>query len=228
MLTQGRSTVMMGALMALVVTACGGAPPAAPTAEPTQPATLASAEPPAGTGGNGWLLTGESEARFVIDEVLAGQDNTVVGVTQAVEGSFQLDPAAPKQATFDPIRIDLDTLATDDNRRNRALRQFILQSGQEQFRHAVFQIQSIDGLPAAIEVGQEYPLALAGDLTIHGVTLRVSFEGSASLVDADRIEGSFATTIAYADFDLTIPNVPLVASVEDTLELQFDFVAVKG
>ena len=221
--------VYLLALTALGLAGCAGQSTiAAPSATPTEAASLASAESTAQAASPSWRLTGESEARFIIDEVLAGQDNTVIGVTQAVEGAFALDPAAPKHATFEPIRIDLDTLVTDSDRRNRAIRQFILQSGQEQFRYATFQIKSVGGMPEAIEAGQSYSLTLVGDLTIHAVTQPVSFAGQASLVDSSRIEGNFRSTVEYADFDLAIPDVPLVASVADTLELQFDFVALQN
>jgi len=41
-----------------------------------------------------------------------------------------------------------------------------------------------------------------------------------------RLDGTAKTTIKYADFGISIPQVPQVASVDETVDLEIDFVAV--
>jgi hypothetical protein len=40
-----------------------------------------------------------------------------------------------------------------------------------------------------------------------------------------RLEGTATATIAYADYGISIPQVPQVASVADQVRLELDFVA---
>jgi hypothetical protein len=75
-------------------------------ATPTAAAAPTQAQPPADSGGatpaeaapgmlSFVIVPGESEARFIIDEVLAGSPNTVVGTTQEIEGQLSVDPQDP-------------------------------------------------------------------------------------------------------------------------------------
>jgi len=44
----------------------------------------------------------------------------------------------------------------------------------------------------------------------------------------NRLEGTATTTIRYADWGVSIPQVPSVTGVSDSLGLQLDFVANAG
>jgi hypothetical protein len=46
---------------------------------------------------------GTSQARFIIDEILRGNQNTVIGVTDQVSGQITLDPAEPGNAQLGPV-----------------------------------------------------------------------------------------------------------------------------
>jgi polyisoprenoid-binding protein YceI len=168
----------------------------------------------------------QSEARFVIDEVLAGDNNTVVGRTRAIEGLITLDQENPAELIVGTIRVDLATLRTDSDRRDTAIRRFVLQTDQTENQFAVFQTSQIVGLPQGVDPDVSYPLILSGALTVHGVTLPTAFEGDAMLTSGGRLQGSFSTTVLRQDFNLSIPNVPLVANVDEQVILELDFVAV--
>jgi polyisoprenoid-binding protein YceI len=217
------------ALVSLILVACAGAPQVADeVAEPTEeagPVEEAPAEEatPAGGALTFSIVPGESEARFTINEVLNGEDTTVVGTTGEVSGDFSVDFADLSSASFGTISIDAGTLATDRDRRNTAIRDFILQTGQ--YPAITFTPTSVEGLPASAEIGATYPVSITGDLTIKDTTQTVTFEGEVTPVSADRVEGSATSTITRDDYSLGIPNVPFVASVEEQLVLEFDFVA---
>jgi polyisoprenoid-binding protein YceI len=219
-------------LVSLILAACGGAPSAAseqpeeaPMEEPMEESAEEPMEEAASVEGatTFTIVPAESEARFIIDEVLNGEDTTVVGVTNEVSGEFTVDYADLSSGAYGTISIDAGTLATDRDRRNNAIRDFILQTGQ--YPEITFAPTSVEGLPASAEIGTAYPVTITGDLTIKDTTQPVKFEGEVMPVSADRVEGSASATIARGDYSLGIPNVPFVASVEEQLALEFDFVA---
>ena len=56
----------------------------------------------------------------------------------------------------------------------------------------------------------------------------MTFDVAVILVDETRLEGLAATTIARADFQLTIPSVPNVADVDEEVLIELEFVAESG
>jgi polyisoprenoid-binding protein YceI len=167
----------------------------------------------------------ESQAQFVIDEVLNGADKTVVGTTSQVAGDILLDMNDPASAEIGEIRINARTFATDDSRRNNAIARLILRAEDAANEFIVFQPTAVTGLPESIPAGEPVVFQVTGDLTIAGETREVTFDVTASLEPDSRLTGSAETTIAYADFGVSIPSVPFVASVGDTVVLRLDFAA---
>jgi polyisoprenoid-binding protein YceI len=171
------------------------------------------------------ITPGAAEARFLIDEVLMGQDKTVVGVTQQVSGDLTVDPANPAAAQIGEIRIDARDLTTDDDRRTNQLRRNILRSGQDQYQYITFRPTSLSGMPAAVTVGETFTFQVTGDLTIIDTTLPVTFDMTVTPVAENTLQGSGAATVRYADFGISIPSVPFVAGVQDDVRLEIDFTA---
>ena len=171
------------------------------------------------------IIPEETEARFLIDEVLLGSPFTVIGATNAVDGEVRADPNTPDTAQV-TIQVDLTTLITDNSRRNGAIQRWILETGQPGNETAVFNSVSVSGIPEPVVIGQPFDFQISGDMTVKGTTKPLTFEGSAVLVSPDRLEGSASTTLLYTEFT-TIPSLPpQVASVEEEIILEIDFVAV--
>jgi hypothetical protein len=84
----------------------------------------------------------------------------------------------------------------------------------------------ITGLPQSGAVGESYTFKMVGDLTIGAVTKQVTFDVTTGAASESRLTGTATTTIAYADYGITIPQVRQVASVEDQVRLELEFVAV--
>ena len=208
-----------------------------PTTEPAVSPAASAASTPSGsevtaneaaTGGSGAIVAQivqeESEARFVIDEVLNNAPKTVIGVTNQVAGEIAVDPQDPTKTRVGTIQVNARSLATDSEFRDRAIKNRILNTDQYEF--VTFTPTQIVGLPDNGSVGQSYNFQIIGDLTVRDVTKPVTFDVTATPASETRLEGSAQATIRYADFGLTIPQVRQVASVSDQVRLEIDFVAV--
>ena len=167
----------------------------------------------------------QSQARFVIDEVQQGSPKTVVGTTNQVAGQIALNPADLDTAEVGTILINARTLTTDSEQRNRMLQNRILETGDHEY--ISFRPKQLIGLPDGAAAGQTVPIQIVGDLTIKGITREVTFDATVTPASADRLQGSAATTIRYADWGISIPQVPAVAGVADQAQLQLDFVATQ-
>lgn len=193
----------------------------APTAEaaPTDP----PAEAPASTATVYTIDSAASEVRFQLDEDLRGVRTTVVGITNQVAGQLSLNLADLSQTQVGVIQINARTLATDNNFRNRAIQNEILDTGSYEF--ITFTPTGIEGLPASAAVGDTVTFTLVGDLTIRDITLPATFTVEATAVSDSQITGSATAVVNRADFGLQIPSVPSVANVEEEVELYINFTA---
>jgi len=217
-----------------LLTACAAAGPtqessSAPPAEPETPEVEAAGgsdgpEQPAGDLTTFSFDPSATEARFVINEILGGQPNTVIGVNDRVTGEIRVDPSDPAASRIGAITIDASGFVTDNNLRNRAINQFVLESG----RYPVirFTPTAITGLSGDIAVGQRLALQITGDLAIRDLTHPVTFVATLTVVSTEELAGSAAATIERADFGLSIPSVPRVAGVDEQVVLEFEFVAL--
>lgn len=164
-----------------------------------------------------------SEARFIINEVLRGTPTTVVGATSNLAGELAVDFANPAAAEVGQIVINARDLETDNNFRNNAIANEILLTDQYEF--ITFTPTAVSGLPTSAAAGETYDLQISGDLTITDQTRPVTFTASITPLNDHELAGLATTTIAYADFGLTIPFARSVESVEDTVLLELEFVA---
>ena len=171
------------------------------------------------------IIPEESEVRFRIDEMLLGKPTTVIGTTNQVAGDFLVDFETPTRSTLGTIRINVRTLQTDNEFRNRALRGQILEAERDEFEYAEFIATELIGLPEAITIGDTATFQIVGNLTVHGVTQSITFDSSILVTSDTRLEGTALATVLYSDFDITIPEASGVADISDELHLEIDFVA---
>jgi polyisoprenoid-binding protein YceI len=166
----------------------------------------------------------QSEAHFIIDEVLDNAPKTVIGSTDQVAGEIAIDPHDPAKTQVGIIQVDARTLTTDNDFRNRAIKNQILQT--DEYEYITFRPTEIVGLPQNGAVGESYTFKIVGDLSIRDVTKQATFDVTVTAPTESRVEGTATTTIAYADYGITIPQVRQVANVSDEVKLELDFVAV--
>ena len=171
-----------------------------------------------------------TEASFTIHEVLFGNGNTVVGKTNQVMGQIVVDPVDPPKTRVGIVRVDVSTLVTDNDMRNRTLQGRILETGDPSNQYATFVARSYQGLPAtasALSVGKAFNFKVTGDLTLHQVTRSETFDVTVTPRSASALTGQATATVRYEDFGLVIPNVPFVADVSDSVVLTLSFTAHK-
>jgi polyisoprenoid-binding protein YceI len=172
------------------------------------------------------IVPERSEVRFIIDEVLRGADNTVVGATDQIAGEFAVDSTNPSQSRVGTILVNARTLVTDNDFRNRAIKNQILDTNQ--FEFVTFVPTQLQGLPENAIIGERYDFQITGDLTIRDVTRPVTFAVSVSPLSETDVEGTASAQISRGDFGLTIPSVRSVSFVSDEVTLEIDFVATGG
>ncbi len=202
--------------------ACSGA---AESLSSTQVASAEGATAPAGTR-TFVIDPSESEARFIINEVLNGSPNTVVGKTNLVQGSIFVSYDNPSITTMSTIEVDLSGLATDSPLRNGMIRRSILETDNPAFRLAQFVMTRLDGLPLKVTIGQPFDFKLTGNLTIHGVSKEATFDVSVTPVSETQLKGKASFTTTHGTFGVDVLRLPpQVASVEDKTILEIEFVA---
>lgn len=196
--------------------------PEATAETPTEAPTEVSSAP-AGTAQVFTIDSTASQVRFQLDEELRGSPTTVIGTTDQVAGQLSVNLADLSQTQVGIIQINARTLATDNNFRNRAINNEILDTGD--FEFITFTPTAVEGLPASATVGQAISFSLVGDLTIRDVTQPATFTVEATAVSETQIVGTATAIVNRADFGLQIPSVPNVANVEEEVELYIDFTA---
>ncbi|MCA9902954.1 MAG: YceI family protein [Anaerolineae bacterium] len=203
--------------------AAGGA--AAMEVQPTPTPEPAAADASADTRALFRISQDESEVRFLIDEILAGNPNTVVAATNSVAGDIIIDMTNPTQSQVGQIAINARTFLTDNEFRDDSIRGRILQTNDYEF--ITFAPIALQGLPdAPVTPGETIEFQIVGDLTVKDVTLPITFDASVTLVDNGRIEGTARAQTRYPDFGITIRTPPIVSGVSEDLILELDFVAL--
>jgi polyisoprenoid-binding protein YceI len=169
------------------------------------------------------IVPEESQVRFTIFEMLRGAPKDVVGVTDQVAGEIAIDLAELGNSQVGVIQVNARTLATDDDHRNQAIRNRILNTDQYEFIR--FTPREIRGLQGGAEPGTSYNFQVAGDLTIRDVTRQVVFEVTVQAESLDLLKGNATAVIQRADFNLVVPDVPFVANVGKEVTIAIDFTA---
>mgnify|MGYP001367672849 FL=1 len=199
-----------------------------PTAAPSGPITADPVSTPSGdTDARVFTISQEgSQARFIIDEVLNGSPKTVVGTTNQVAGQISIDPNDVSSTRVGTIRINVRTFQTDSSQRDRAIQNRILETSSYEF--ITFTPREITGLPGDPAIGRTYNLKITGDLKIKDVSREVTFDVTVKPESQSRLTGKATATIKYADWGISIPQVPFVANVSDEVRLELDFLAVSS
>ncbi len=209
-----------------------GAAPVAVEAVDSYPATeavapiVAEAYPANGDSGGVKIYTISPEGsavRFELDEDLRGSRITVVGETDQVAGELALDLTDLSTAQVGVMQINARSLVTDNNFRNRAIQNEILNTGN--FEFITFEPTAVNNLPDSAAVGDTVEFTIDGNLTITDKTLPATFTVTATVVSEDQITGTATAVVNRTDFGMNIPNVPNVANVEEEVELHIDFTA---
>ncbi len=209
-------------------TASTAAPTAAvPTAAPS-PATSIQATPASASGpAKAVVLTlapNASEARFRVREQLANRElpSDAIGRTKAVNGQVVLDPRGAILTDQSRIDVDVSTLQSDQAQRDNFIKRTTLQTSQ--FPTATFAPVEANGLPSPLPTDGQATFELTGDLTVHGVTRRVTWSTTAQF-GPQQVTGSASIDFNFGDFGMQPPKAGPVLSVSEPGHLELDFTA---
>jgi polyisoprenoid-binding protein YceI len=170
------------------------------------------------------IASNESTVSFRIAEDLRGQRIEAVGTTNQVAGELAVNPSDLTTAQIGVIQVNARTFTTDSSNRDRAIRNFILNTDQYEF--ITFTPTGIEGLSGNGALNESFTFTIRGDLTIRDVTRPVVFEATVRAESVERLVGAATTTVRRSDYNLQIPSVPFVANVSDEVVLTINFVAL--
>jgi polyisoprenoid-binding protein YceI len=164
----------------------------------------------------------EATARYRVQEQLAGINfpSEAVGTTQAVTGTFVLEPGAVVDATQSRLTLDLRTLKSDQEMRDGYLRRTTLET--DKFPFVEFVPRRIVGFPATLPASNQAGFQLVGDMTLHGVTNEVTWNVVATFT-GDVVAGRAVTTLTFAPFKMAKPSLARLLSVDDKIQLEVQF-----
>ncbi|MFM7678846.1 MAG: YceI family protein [Roseiflexaceae bacterium] len=233
-------------VLVVLLTACGATAPAAePTVAPTmavvaeptmapaaaEPTTDAAAEatvaPVAATTGNRTFVIdpAQSSAQYAVEEIFFSDNRlfTAVGVTNAVEGEFEVTADGKPSGKVTRMRVDLRTLKSDSPRRDNAIRRQWLES--DTYPYADFVSTDALNLPERYTEGEQVTFTLVGDMTVRDVTKSVEWTVVGTL-QGDTVTGEAKTVIKMSDFGFAAPDIGGVLKAEDEVALTVTFVAI--
>jgi len=176
---------------------------------------------PAGT--MAWVLASDgNQASYRVREQLANRSfpTDAVGTTTNVTGKLALGGDGQPISGASLFTVDLTNLRSDSGGRDRYVRQNTLQT--DQFPSAVFTPKAVQGLPSTFPASGKVTFQVSGDLTIHGVTKPATWDVSAQ-VNGRELSGAATTTFSFSEFGMQAPRAFVVLSVEDKIQLEYDF-----
>lgn len=168
-----------------------------------------------------------NEARYRVREQLLGLDfpNDAVGVTNGITGGIGFDDQGNVLPAESKIVVDVTKLSSDRERRDGYVQRRLLET--ELHPTVVLVPRAVKGVRLPLPKNGAVELELAGDLTVRGVTRPTTWRGEAQF-NGNRITGRVATTFKFADFALEKPKVRSVLSVEDDINLEYDFALISN
>ena len=168
-----------------------------------------------------------NEARYKVREQLAGVDfpNDAIGRTSGITGMLLLDDHGKLIPDSSKILVDLTTLKSDKDRRDRFIQGRTLETAQ--YPSAVLVPAELRNLRFPLPTSGALNFTLVGDLTIHGTTYRTTWQVKAT-ADGNSYSGTASTGFVFDDFGLTKPRVAVVLSVDDSVHLEYDFKMVRA
>lgn len=162
-----------------------------------------------------WQIGGDSVAGYrVFKDFVGASEFEAVGRTSSVFGDLTIEGTSVTEAAFS---VDVATIISDDDRRDREFRGPILDAAQ--FPFANFTLTSPIDLGSVPQNGAEVTVDATGELTLKGVTNEVEFPLTARLLNGEvQVAGSI--DIVFADYNIEPPNTPVIV-VRDEGVIEF-------
>lgn len=163
-----------------------------------------------------------SSVTYSVKETLAGADRTAEGTTPAVAGDIAINTEDPSASRVGTIVVNIEQFESDSALRDKRIRTDFLNSGE--YPMAEFEVDSIEGIPEAVEGDTAAEVSISGNLTVAGETADATFSGPVRLTD-DSLQATVTGTVLMSDFGVGPINVAGLVKTGDEVELTFELVA---
>lgn len=167
-------------------------------------------------------LTDGTTASYRVREQLAGISfpSDAVGQSTAVTGTIVFNKDGSIDQNQSKLTFDLRTLKSDQSMRDGFIQRRTLET--DQYPNAEFVPKSITGMPNPLD-GQ-IGFQVTGDMTVHGKTAPVTWQGIATVDNNNGIVAGRANTdFKFETFGMTPPQIARVMSVNDNINLEVEF-----
>ncbi len=216
-------------LLATVLAACGQPQATVPSpgaeTRPSGTPTAASGSGPAAAVAFR-IVPDQSEARYRVREQLANLQfpSDAIGRTKAISGTIAFARDGSIISSASKLTVDLTTLRSNEQRRDNFIKTNTLEVSR--YPTAEFVPREARGLPWPLPASGETTFQLVGDMTVHGTTRPVIWEVTAKFA-GDQVTGTATTSFKFGDFNMQVPRVAVVLSVEDNIRLEVDFTVAR-
>lgn len=168
----------------------------------------------------------ESTARYLITEQLANLDFPIdaIGETNQINGSIIFTKNGNIIEDESKITVNVNSLKSDSSRRDRYISRRSLES--EKYPEATIFIKEIRNLPWPLPESGSAEINIIGDMNVHGVTDRIAWDTDVNF-NKNKINGIAKTNFKFEKFNMDLPRVAIVLSVENNIRLELEFVAEK-
>ena len=163
-------------------------------------------------------------ARYLVQEQFANVDlpNDAIGETSDVKGAFTFDESGNIVSRVSIIWMNAAGLRSDESRRDNYLSRNAIRTAQ--YPEIVFVATGVSGLPWPLPTSGKHDFEIQGDLTVRDVTRPVTWEATAVL-DGATVTGTANTAFTFGEFEMDVPVLVFLLSVDDNIRLELDFVA---
>ncbi len=163
-----------------------------------------------------------NEVRYRVREQLARMPlpNDAIGKTTEIQGGMSVTAGGAIVSGESKFTVNAGSLTSDRQLRDNYIRRRTLEA--DSYPMIEFVPASFRGLPNPLPASGTQEFQLLGNLTVKGVTKPVIWNVKATLSNGAVI-GTATTSFTFANFNLDQPQVPIVLSVNDSIELEYDF-----
>lgn len=161
-----------------------------------------------------WVISGDSTLGYRVQEVLGGVDAEGAGRTNDVTGSLTIDGTTATAAEF---TVQMASITSDSDRRDGQFRNRIMST--DDFPTSTFVLSAPIDFGAIPADGELITASAAGDLTLRGVTRKITFELQAQ-IEGGRIGVLGNIPVLFSDYEIPDPSNGF-AVVKDNGLLEF-------
>ncbi len=168
-------------------------------------------------------MTDGSTASYRVQEQLAGINfpTEAVGTSSTLTGTIMLKPDGSVDSSQSKLSIDLRTLKSDQDMRDGYIQKRTLET--DKFPVADFVPTKIQGIPTPLPLMGQAGFQLTGNMTVHGVTKEITWNGLTTFAKDGSVAGRATTDFVFPTFSLTKPTLARLLSVDDKIKLELVF-----